>query len=97
MSEKSGFDFQGNSPGSEIKFFGLFEIYETSMRSEVIFRSCALRLFTKIKNTIVRLAPIMIVSVFLFILLLLQLTFEGIRGSSYKGDAAIDDIVIFDC
>ncbi|PFX20172.1 zinc metalloproteinase nas-15-like [Stylophora pistillata] len=26
-----------------------------------------------------------------------KLTFEGIRGSSYKGDAAIDDIIIFDC
>jgi len=26
-----------------------------------------------------------------------KLTFEGIRGSSYKGDAAIDDIAIFDC
>lgn len=28
---------------------------------------------------------------------LLQLTFEGIRGSNYQGDAAIDDIIIFDC
>ncbi|XP_020615551.1 meprin A subunit beta-like [Orbicella faveolata] len=26
-----------------------------------------------------------------------KLTFEGIRGSSYRGDAAIDDIAIFDC
>ncbi|KAJ7393763.1 hypothetical protein OS493_003422 [Desmophyllum pertusum] len=25
------------------------------------------------------------------------LTFEGTRGSSYRGDAAIDDIVIYDC
>ncbi|XP_078360460.1 low choriolytic enzyme-like [Oculina patagonica] len=26
-----------------------------------------------------------------------KLTFEGIRGSSYQGDASIDDITIFDC
>lgn len=26
-----------------------------------------------------------------------KLVFEGIRGQSYKGDAAIDDIKIYDC
>ena len=28
---------------------------------------------------------------------LIQLAFEGIRGASYRGDAAIDDVRVFDC
>ena len=27
----------------------------------------------------------------------LQLVFEGIRGRNYRGDAAIDDVMIYDC
>lgn len=27
----------------------------------------------------------------------LQLIFEGIRGRSFRGDAAIDDVMIYDC
>lgn len=27
----------------------------------------------------------------------LQLIFEGIRGRNFRGDAAIDDVMIYDC
>ena len=32
-----------------------------------------------------------------FCLLYLQLKFEGIRGSSFSGDAAIDNVVLKEC
>ena len=34
---------------------------------------------------------------FYFNLLYFQLIFEGIRGSSYTGDAAIDNVVLKEC
>ena len=32
-----------------------------------------------------------------YVLFYFQLKFEGIRGSSYTGDAAIDNVVLKDC
>lgn len=34
---------------------------------------------------------------FYFYLFCFQLRFEGIRGSSYTGDAAIDDVALKEC